>query len=194
MACKGTNKRGGPCKAKVVRKSDYCYFHNAALSGKRRAAQSQGGRARRPSRLPLPPLNFHFDDPATIARTLSVVAELVYLGQLSAKRAGAIARLAAIALDALDASKVAEEVAHVKAIAEAEKMFSPDSTDATKFKQAEEDASFRSQLVELSRQIEQQEQERLQREEQERLEQQEPESASRDSVPPQKNGSDQEAQ
>lgn len=183
MACKGTNKRGEPCNAKVVRRSDYCYFHNAALSGKRRAAQSQGGRASRPSRLPLPPLNFHFDDPATIARALSVVADLVYLGQLSAKRAGAIARLAAMALDALDAGKNAEELAHVKQIADAEKIFAPDATN--EFKEADENARFRQRVVELSRQLD-----RQQQEEEERRQQEHEETRAKDSVPPQKNGND----
>lgn len=178
MICKQINKRGQPCQAKVEAGSNFCYFHNPASRNKRRASQSLGGqRSHRPRPAP-PPLNFHFDDPATIAGTFSVVAELVYLGQLSAKRAGAIARLAAIALEALNASKVAQDLAHLKTIADAEKSFAPDENDAQKFKEAEEDAAYKRRVVELTR----------------RLQQQKREGAANDSVPPQENLRDQDEQ
>jgi hypothetical protein len=183
MRCKYIKENGCQCQSKAQTGDidGYCFFHSLdpETIKKRGQAQKLGGTRGRRKYSVLPPLTFHFYDPLKIPWELSALADRVYLGVISVERAIAIGRLSNWSLPALVAGAVAEDVAHVKQIADAEKVFAPDSNGANEFKQADEDASFRREVVELAKYLDQQEQE--------------PES--NDSVqPPQKNGNDPEAQ
>lgn len=95
--CKGTNKRGEPCKAAAMR-SGYCYLH----SDPSRAAQlgREGGRRNRhfieDTARPLPTL----DSITNIRNAVSSIIEDIYTGRVHPRKAAAMAPLLGVLLRA----------------------------------------------------------------------------------------------
>ena len=157
MTCKFVGKDGRRCQAKALTSRTFCFFHNPEdeTREERRRAQSLGGRGRRRTAVALPPLDFNFESPRKIARTMGELSELVYGGVISEKRADTIGRLSGHALRAIEAGTIAENVAQTKRMAEAERAAPIDftTTFATEFEEADESEEYRKKVVALAERI-----------------------------------------
>lgn len=105
--CKGTNRRGEPCKAAATH-TGYCYLH----SDPSRAAQlgREGGRRNRhfidDSARPLPSL----DSIAGIRQAISLILEDLYAGRVHPRKAAAMAPLLGPLLRAATMTDVEERL------------------------------------------------------------------------------------
>ena len=88
MQCQYIDANGRQCRAKALKGRSECFFHasDPATMKARSQAQFLGGSRSPRKSADLPALDWNFDDPVTIARTFSKIAELVYYGQLPVKR------------------------------------------------------------------------------------------------------------
>jgi hypothetical protein len=120
----------------------------------RHQAQSLGGKSRKKRGL-YPPPSFDFSDPHQIPLAMSQLAELVYFGVLPPKRAETIGRLSSWALHGLDAGEFAEDLAHLKRLAEAETAVPANGTVTEESQAAEEAIAWRRRVVDLAQKIQQ---------------------------------------
>ena len=105
--CKGTNKRGNPCKAAAT-SSGYCYLH----SDPSRAAQlgREGGRRNRhfieDTARPLPAL----DSITNIRNAVSSIIEDIYTGRVHPRKAAAMAPLLGVLLRASTGAELEQRI------------------------------------------------------------------------------------
>ena len=155
MQCQHVDEHGHPCGAKPLTGREFCFFHcqDRKVREMRRQAQTRGG-SQPKKKAPLPPLNFNFGDPRTMPEALSQMADEVRAGTLAPKTATAIGQLMDRALDALKVGFLAEELAEVRRIIEAEKGLPPDFLASIEHaRKVEDDRTFKERVVELSRVI-----------------------------------------
>ena len=110
--CKATRRDGRPCGAYAVEGSDFCYWHDPALTDERRANSARGGHARHGRKLgttgggePVT-LESVADVLPLLARELAAVLSL----EKSVSRARAVGYLAGVVIKAFEVSDLQERV------------------------------------------------------------------------------------
>lgn len=141
--CEGVTADGRSCSARAMDGSPFCFFHDPEKHEQRRQAQRKGGR--RQSRLLAnsPPREFTFSDPAEIAEFLAYVANRIVRGELDAKIANAVAYCADCALRAHGAGTIAERLARLERLQQAEENRGVSTTDYSSHFEDEEELKHR---------------------------------------------------
>jgi len=117
--CRATNAAGGPCQAKPVRESGYCWVHDGAVADQRQAWRREGGRQRSNAaraRKQLPTETLGADE--LIAHLSSVFMGVVD-GTVEPRVGTAAASIAKTLIDIRGAGEVerlAEELAELRAL------------------------------------------------------------------------------
>lgn len=120
MPCKALTLKGKPCQAPetVVRPSGYCGSHDPALAEERRLRGQRGGfeSAKRWHHKGLSPVDLgELKTPEDCRRWLEKIGQAVACGTLTASAGAACVRALDIALKAIDAGKLSDEISDLRA-------------------------------------------------------------------------------
>jgi hypothetical protein len=108
--CKGTRKDGEPCQAYAVSWSDYCMAHDPSLARSRQEWRRAGG-ARRAEEYRVVEQISRLKRPQDVRQMLAVTAERLERGEIDAKTANAIGRVASLLLKAMELSDIDDRLA-----------------------------------------------------------------------------------
>ena len=114
--CPHIKADGKQCRARKVRGSGYCFFHDPAKTAERTAAQKAGGRNGRAVVLPLDVPVRHLKTAADVVDLLSETVNHVRTGQMDPKIGNCIGYLSGIILKAAAQGDMEERLAALEGI------------------------------------------------------------------------------
>jgi hypothetical protein len=119
--CKGSTKSGAACRVAPLVESDYCFTHDPATAGERKAARSKGGAARHGRLIgtagAVEPVNVK--STADIVRLLEQAINDCFAMENSLNRSRTIGYLAGVACKALELDELADRVAALESVLKA---------------------------------------------------------------------------
>ena len=108
--CRANTKTGNQCKAATLPKSDFCFFHDPDKAGKRREAQSTGGRQGKIQALPSYAPAVDVASCQDVVRLISETINQVRTGQVDPRIANAVGYLANVIIKALEQGELEDRL------------------------------------------------------------------------------------
>ena len=114
--CNHIKADGSQCRARKVRGSDYCFFHDPAKATERAAAQRAGGQHARAAVLPPDTPTRRVQAASDVVALLSETVNQVRTGQLDPKIGNCIGYLSGVILRAVEQGNMADRLAALESI------------------------------------------------------------------------------
>jgi len=112
--CKHIKANGEQCKARAMKGSQYCFFHNPKTKAKVSEAGRKGGEKRKIKILPESATDFNVDSHKDIICLLSTTINQVRKGLIDTRIANAIGYLSGILLKAKDQGILEERLLRIE--------------------------------------------------------------------------------
>lgn len=113
--CRAQNRRGEPCRSPPGA-SGWCWFHDPSRAKQRASARRRGGQRRRVPRVSGDQPPVEIGAPEDVLTVLNAVLRDVWILENCERRAGAIARLASLALTALEVGELERRLEAIESV------------------------------------------------------------------------------